>query len=868
MLNTQGHQSPVKLVPLIRRRTSRKIRYITPTKLTQDISSSRQTVGQSLEDLRRSVSPFSPEKYSTKFAFYEGYKRINTNSYARLENSSPQVSYLKELSRSHKKPETLRLFHDEEENVRSLSINEYGIGDAFATVFSAAIKDLPRLEKLNLKNNRLRDQGAVSIISNINSQNLKYLDLSGNLLGSKSISALAGVLKSNNCSLEVLKLESTKISSESIKVMTEALYYNATLRHLNLAKNNLNEVAGIHLGKLIFYNRSLISLDLHWNYIRGEGAIGIFKGLIDNTNLQGLDLSWNSMGNDKIHKTSIALSEALAQNERLKHFDLSNNYITFEESKDIAKGLSLNHTLIGFHIEGNHCVLDAFGYIHPKNNTFKEKYDHFASRILTRTNFRKINRNCWICEGWTDLKITWNPACIVWNRRLKHFAMDKLSTQTEPVFVHFEIDDFQPHLLTKTEDGTYEALRAVKTGKVRFFFSYRGFAQISSQFKVEALGERLERNFHFYGNYSKTLLVVVVNYIDVEDNGLTVAPRPIFEEYVPPPGDKPEPDIPVWSLETSIFAKYITDTSELLDRCFEFDWANTKIHNIIKNGEMLNHVKEFLRREYKIIYETYKYHASIGNRNNIFLVNSMTLTEIFQKCSVFDKQFKISDMDLHIKAANFTNQAAAQGNPAFGAIRHEFLEIIVRSALDKYMRSGVCGDEITAIKRFMEDIRPYFRNFDANKWRWERYFNEDCDAIIQNNKDLLEAVYEANSGKFSMPGDRRFMVLDEFLALCQKVGHINEKVNARQAIICYHLAMMTQVDEINLKLHMQASFLEFLEAWARLTDIQESDNPEADIFKVYSVEDTPLDEKLENSYVEFAVFKNPRRMRKLLTSIR
>lgn len=119
-----------------------------------------------------------------------------------------------------------------------------------------------------------------------------------------------------------------------------------------------------------------------------------------------------------------------------------------------------------------------------------------------------------------------------------------------------------------------------------------------------------------------------------------------------------------------------------------------------------------------------------------------------------------------------------------------------------------------------------------------------------------------------MHGEKKFMTLEEFMNFCTQTGQVNDNVNMRQAIMCFHLSMMTQVDEINFKNHMHASFLEFLEAWARLTDIQDSDDPEKDLFKVYTVKDPPLDEKLEEALIEFASFKNQRRGRKQITAIR
>lgn len=49
----------------------------------------------------------------------------------------------------------------------------------------------------------------------------------------------------------------------------------------------------------------------------------------------------------------------------------------------------------------------------------------------------KANSNCWICEGWTQVKFEWNPGI-------------SSNHQIDPeigVFLHLSCDDYSPDLL-------------------------------------------------------------------------------------------------------------------------------------------------------------------------------------------------------------------------------------------------------------------------------------------------------------------------------------------------------------------------------------------------------------------------------------
>lgn len=217
------------------------------------------------------------------------------------------------------------------------------------------------------------------------------------------------------------------------------------------------------------------------------------------------------------------------------------------------------------------------------------------------------------------------------------------------------------------------------------------------------------------------------------------------------------------------------------------------------------------------------------------------LTEFCSKTEILDKSFKISDIDLSLKASKFS---LSNVNTSYGLVRHEFLEFLIRVALDKYFRSGVCKTEAEAILMFFSNHFGKITVYDQDKWRWDRFFNQECEEVIMENRDIFQSVFDLNSGKKAKPGERKFMQVEDFLNICQNHELMNETFNIRQATFCFHMALMTHVDELNGILHTQANRLEFIEALARVADFLDSVDPEREMINnVYS--DVPLDSKVE-----------------------
>ena len=70
---------------------------------------------------------------------------------------------------------------------------------------------------------------------------------------------------------------------------------------------------------------------------------------------------------------------------------------------------------------------------------------------------------------------------------------------------------------------------------------------------------------------------------------------------------------PPWDFNTSVFASYRSDTPELLELCFEYDWRHSRCEKILKpHKDDIPEIKRYLCKNYEYVREAYKYYSSIA----------------------------------------------------------------------------------------------------------------------------------------------------------------------------------------------------------------------------------------------------------------
>lgn len=101
----------------------------------------------------------------------------------------------------------------------------------------------------------------------------------------------------------------------------------------------------------------------------------------------------------------------------------------------VDEGLTENHNILGIHMVGNKGKIDTLGFIDADNDA-DIAVTHIATRLTPDLNLGKIKSkqkiklsacsNCWICEGWTEVKFEFTPGI---SSEIPH-------NPEEPIYVH------------------------------------------------------------------------------------------------------------------------------------------------------------------------------------------------------------------------------------------------------------------------------------------------------------------------------------------------------------------------------------------------------------------------------------------------
>jgi len=167
----------------------------------------------------------------------------------------------------------------------------------------------------------------------------------------------------NNC--QITDIDACKIFDTILNLG------NKKIRKLYMNDNQLSNVTALKVAKVIAdQNLKIKEIGLKWNIITAVGGNAIAEALCTNSELKCLDLSWNRLGelpkdkpNPKDRSKMIKVMQqgdvgkawgtAFVDNKTLVHLDMSQNRFDQFETKAMMDDLTQNHTLVGFHFQGN-----------------------------------------------------------------------------------------------------------------------------------------------------------------------------------------------------------------------------------------------------------------------------------------------------------------------------------------------------------------------------------------------------------------------------------------------------------------------------------------------------------------------------------
>ena len=95
---------------------------------------------------------------------------------------------------------------------------------------------------------------------------------------------------------------------------------------------------------------------------------------------------------------------------------------------------------------------------------------------------------------------------------------------------------------------------------------------------------------------------------------------------------------------------------------------------------------------------------------------------------------KLADVDLGKVAVKAADKQKKPNKlcPVDRIIRYNFLEVHIRLAEQKFIKSKRCENFVDAMRIYMEDYcAATFRGIDAHSWRKRVLWQEDCDLAIK-----------------------------------------------------------------------------------------------------------------------------------------
>ncbi|TYZ52884.1 hypothetical protein PybrP1_011629 [[Pythium] brassicae (nom. inval.)] len=751
---------------------------------------------------------------------------------------------------------------------QEINLNCYRMGGAYASAFSESFALVPGVESLNLAHNRIGDRVAAQIIARAARARplaLQQLNLAHNSLSSASAAALAGLLRSST-SLTALNLSHTQLRDREVRALCEALQTNQTLTRLHLSENKFGAAGAVAVAKFLEENARIEEVYLAWNKLRGLGALRVVEALKFHASLRVVDLSWNALASNELLRPRAvvaALADALANNKVLLHLDLANNQLDLADCALLATHLESNQTLIGLHMSGNCGVVDSRGFLVPKRAAsalldqhkmysiavFEEAHSESGSGCFPAHVAPLADRFCWYCGQWSEYRFAWRPT----PASGPFAASDRLEVTSDMgVRLHLGHDDWRGVDMERRDDGSFSAYAVLPPGKTEYFFTVfarHDESRVSHHYIHEKRHSRLVHRLGLAGAATTARDPVFGNlqFVNVVRTARREGRDPC-NSLVPRSTGRASERAARWDINKSVFARRrresvcrsFVDTDAYVAKACAADWRQCKVDRFIKDPARRREVEACVTRHFRVTSNAYRRYcghnvltslavaagcsASAAGQlqNDIVSVPWSGYLEFLAECRVLDESSdycKLADLENVFVAANLelTQEAKEKDNPDRSLTRFEFLECVIRIALNKYHRTNVCDSPAKAVEKLvLEHLLPVCRD-DPNDFRTKFLYTEEVSDIFSEHIVLLQEIFNSNMGRYCKPGEKKGMQLVEFLQILERYQVYNEHFRVRDVKDPFLACKLVVLDEMATAGHKKLYLTDFMELLLRVS---------------------------------------------------
>ena len=306
---------------------------------------------------------------------------------------------------------------------------------------------------------------------------------------------------------------------------------------------------------------------------------------------------------------------------------------------------------------------------------------------------------------------------------------------------------------------------------------------------------------------------------------------------------------PPWNIANSVFgprkaesdSKSYFTTKELFNKMYQYEWEKLSNKNKFMNflhrelkgydvAQEIESIRRYLRDQWQILIGVFMYYSAQSGVG-IFRMNWNSFTCFVEECSISDQESKFcqrKDVDTLFIMCNFQEDkkvAMKQMNQENELMPFEFMEVLIRLAVNKYYKPGLVPDMTQSIMRLIEDdVKPHLPAHvqqDQNDFRREYYYCEEMDDAARENQVMLKAVYKRYLMRPPQGGMRssRMMFAPGFTEFINDAKITCESLTIRDINLLFTVSKMPVANYVkDWDKHTSLSYLDFLEVIARMSD--------------------------------------------------
>lgn len=273
-------------------------------------------------------------------------------------------------------------------------------------------------------------------------------------------------------------------------------------------------------------------------------------------------------------------------------------------------------------------------------------------------------------------------------------------------------------------------------------------------------------------------------------------------------------------------------------RMFTLDWFRIATKDrfvrylMRETGEddaVIDRVKRVCLNSWGLVVSAFDFYCAMGHRD-AFSMQSNSVDEFATDCMIVDEETcrrrDISTMFVAVNVEDNRNSEEGKNNQDRSLCRHEFLELLIRVAVVKYLRTKECD----TMKEAMESLLTFNVGMslegtpaahDPDKWRKARLYTTDVNDVLKHHRPLIRTIFAHYVS--NIPGTHRksrYMSLGEWMYFVQDAKLLNETLTKREVITCFVWARMRVSDELTKRERVvNCTFTDFMEALCRLAEI-------------------------------------------------